>query len=264
MANLIFAGDFVEYVDADITVRTENTSYPKANINELWHLKKHFRAEDANTNDWLIKIDMGAATALAAVFLNDVNFDKITIQGHATDVWTSPSFTANFDIAKDERVQRYKAYCALMAFNYQWIRIFIQSGATRVADPAVWAVGTLALLSTDAAKTITLSVSNVFPYEYEATKPYRDNPKLSGGKERIGLGRNLIWKGEVAFGKRHATQESELWAINALDNAGPIIFFENEGDTQYVYLCTRDNDFHISIEGNRRLRSDVIRLEELV
>jgi len=76
---MIIAGGFADaYDSAVITSRTEDSDHPDDNIFEWWHLKQDFRAADATKNDWLIKIDFGAATALDYLFLNDVNFDEVT------------------------------------------------------------------------------------------------------------------------------------------------------------------------------------------
>lgn len=84
---------------------------------------------DAYTGDLWLKMDFGAAKVLNAVFLNQANFPACTIQGNATDTWTSPSFTLSASLAKDEADNR-KGWFALTAFNYQFLRILIPASQT--------------------------------------------------------------------------------------------------------------------------------------
>jgi len=65
---------------------------------DLWHLKRRFRADDANKSDtdYLIKFDFGAAQTLEAIFINDVNFDRVRIYGHDSDLgndWSNASYS---------------------------------------------------------------------------------------------------------------------------------------------------------------------------
>ncbi|GAG50253.1 unnamed protein product, partial [marine sediment metagenome] len=226
------------------TVRSEDSNHPKENMYDYRNLNKDLRAEDATKNDWLWKADFGAAQAMAALFLNYINFDKVTIQGHATDSWGTPSFEETFEISQDDRVQRYKAYCALTNFNYRWQRGFIPSDATLVGDLAVWAVSSVAALES----VITLSPQITYGYDYSTDVPVKDSPKKSGGKERVGQGEDLIWTGEIPIGRRTPTDESQLWSLNALNRAEPHVLFENEGNTQYAYLCWREDPVRLTRE----------------
>ena len=264
MGNLIIAGSFVDYPTANITVRSENASYPKENVKDYWYLKKQFRAADYTKNDWLWKVQLSAQTDIAAILINDTNIDKIYIDGNTSDSW--PNSPTNFTISKDPRVQRYKAWCALTSFDYSWIRIGVQSGA---ADPldggSAWRIGTIVILENDAAKTITLSQNITYPLNYGAMQGFQDTPKLNKSKERIGFSQDLVWFADVVFGSRdRASYESDFWALNALDIAQPVVVYENEGSTQYAYLCTRDGTFQAEVTQYNIINAKVIRFTELV
>ena len=261
MANLIFAGDFVEYEDADITVRTENTSYPKANINELWHLKKHFRAEDANTNDWLIKIDMGAATALAAVFLNDVNFDNVTIQGHASDAWGAPTFTSSTAVTQDVIVSRYKLFLPLTAFSYRWLRIFIPTGAVEVGTSiSEWSIGSIMLITEHTELTRNMA----YGYKLTSERAYEDIRFGHGGTERANLGDRLKALITIVFKIRSSDDEGELWTFNAVDSNKPMSIYENNGITSRVYVSLRDRGYESKLVQHNQVLGNTIKFEELV
>lgn len=263
MGNVIISGDFEDvYGTSAITSRSEDSNHPDDNICNFRSLPKDFRAQDQTVNDWLLKINFGSAKDLAALLLNDVNFDKVTIQGNATDSWGTPSFTQNFTISEDDWVERYKAYCALTSFNYQWLRVFIPSDASLVGDLSVWAVSSLAALLT--AKTITLSPQISYGYNCTSDIKVKDSNKKSGGKERIGEGSDLIWKGEIPIGRRTPTDKAQLLTLNKLNRAEPHVLYENEGNTQYAWLCWRDNPVRITREANRIIQTDPIQFTEIV
>lgn len=262
MGNLIIAGDFEDiYGTSAVSSRNQDSDHPDNNICDFRHLKKDYRAQDATLDDWLLKIDFGAAQTLAALFLNDVNFNKVKIEGNATDVWTSPSFSETFNIGLDDRVQRYKAYLTpTLTFNYRYLRIYIPADATKVWSLPVWAVGSVAALES----VITLSPNITYGYEYDSDIEVNDKDKLSGGKERSGRGTNLKWTGEIPIGRRTPTDEAQLWTLNALNRAEPHVLYENEGSTQYAYLCWREGPVRITREANRRIQAAPIRFTEII
>ena len=275
MGNFVIAGDFFAYEtdDAHFTVYTEDDSYPKENVGDYWFLKKQWRATGATENQWYLKFDFGAATyqPLAAVFLNDVNFDKVMIEGHASDSWGAPSFQQTFAVSKDLRVNRHKAYCSLTTdggFDYQWMRIVMPTGATVTeafaSGGTAWRIGTVAILTTDTDKTIEFTVNPAYPYRYAASQTFMDIVRASGSKSRIGLGNNLYWSGDITFDLGMRGNEDELWKVNALDIAQPVVFYENLGHTQHAYLATRDNAMSISMTAHNAIQTETVRFTEIV
>ena len=53
-------------------------------------------------------------------------------------------------------------------------------------------------------------------------------------------------------------------ALNALNRAEPHVLFENEGDTQYAYLCWRENAVEITREANRIIQTAPINFTEII
>jgi len=257
MADSIITDDFIDL--GTITSRSEVAAYPDDNVKEYWHLKRRFRANDVTKDDWLLKFDFGAAKTVEGVFLNDVNFDKVKIQGHATDTWTSPSYDGSIvEIGLDERVNRYKVFIPISGFNLQWMRIFIPATATAVGSYTTkWEVGSVVVLDT----VPTISKNAMMR---TSSKAFKDIALPHGGFERVELGSNLRWEGEITIEQRAEVDEAEYWAINALDSAKPLVFYENAGDTNKAYLCLRDTNY----EGNRLykglVQGNTIRLKELI
>src|SRR4030042_2463084 len=162
MGNFIFGYDLLSLTGAMITVSSEDSNYPKANMLDLAHLRRHYRS--LVITETTIVIDFSSAKAIKAVLLNDVNFTNVYIQGNDTDVWTSPSFSQQFTISEDKRVQRYKLYTALTGFNYQYMRIKI-TAQTPTDGLSVFRIGTLVVTET----ILELSRNPSIPYEYQAS-----------------------------------------------------------------------------------------------
>lgn len=168
----------------------------------------------------------------------------------------------DFTISQDDRVQRYKAYLDMTspAFNYRYLRVYIPSDATKVGSLSVWAVASLAALES----VITFSPQIQYGYKYRSDRPKKDIGKLSGGKERIGQGSDLFWTGEIPVGRRTPTDEAQLWTLNNLDITEPHVLFENEGSTQYAYLCWREDAVQLTRVANRIIQADPIRFTEII
>ena len=271
MGNFIIAGGFFDYdvTDACFTAYTEDASYPKENVHDYLFMKKQWRATGATADQWYLKFDMGATTyqPLSAVFLNDVNFDKVMIEGHATDSWGAPSFQQTYAVGKDVRVNRHKVYCSLTTdggFDYRWMRIVMPTGASVTDGGSAWRVGTVAMLTTDTDKTVEFTVNPTYPYRYTATQAFMDIPRTAGSKSRIGLSANIVWSGDITFDLGMHANEDELWRVNALDIAEPVVFYENLGHTQHAYLCLRDSAMSVSMTAYNAIQTETVRFTEIV
>ena len=264
MAKLIISGDFCTIATPDITSRTEaGGSYVDWHTIDYWHLKRRFRADDKNTNDWLLKFHWATATAVVGLVLNDVNFDKVAIQGNNADAaWGTPTYDgADLDISRDEVVDRHKIYIPLTGFTHNYLRIFIPTGTSATGDyQTKWEVGSVVPIH-----SITeLSRNMSFGYQRSTEKPYEDLPLSHGGFERVSLGDELPWVGDVRFGRRTVTEELELWAINNYDIASPLVLYENRDNTSKVYLCLRDDSYQSVLVTNTSVVGNTIRFKELI
>jgi len=260
MGNIIFSNDFVDL--GTITSRSEASGYADDNIKDHWHLKRRFRANDVTANNWLLKFNFGAAKSVVGVFLNDVNFDKVKIQGHSSDTWGSPSYNGSeITISRDEIVDRYKVYIPISGFNLQWMRIFIPSGAAAVGDYTTkWEVGTVVVL--DSATMLAKNMA--YGYERDGKKAFSDIDLPHGGFERVNLGDDLRWEAKLAFDIREESEESELWIVNNYNIGDPVIFYENREDTSKAYLCLRDDSYRLTLTEYNIIEGNAIRLKELI
>lgn len=104
-----------------ITASSSAAGYPVSNValvdpGKVWQVNTF----GSGNNAWFM-VDFGAAKALNALFLNNCNFASATIQGNATDSWTSPSFSQSVSLGRDDCQVR-KGFFALTGFNYRYLR----------------------------------------------------------------------------------------------------------------------------------------------
>ena len=265
MSNIIVSGDFVDL--GTISSVSETAGYPDDNVEDYWFLKRRFRADGVPKSDasFLLKFDFGAAKSVVGVILNDVNFDTARIRADANDLgvnWVGSDFDSGADhtVSLDERVNRYKIYIPAV-FDKQWMVVQVPAAASAVGSyQTKWEVGSVIVLATATELTHNMA----WGYKRKAEKPYEDISKRSGGIERINLGDNYQWFGNAIFGRRTVAEEADLWTLNLIDLAEPMIFYENDSDTSKAYLCLRDDAYEGTLEYNDLTVGNAIRFKELV
>lgn len=268
MGNIIISNDFISLSDSMITARSGAIGYPKVNITDLWHLKRRFRADDATESDtnYLLKFNLGSAQTIDAIFLNDVNFDKVHIRGHASDLgtnWSTSSFTSgDLSISQNKWTGRYQVYIPLTSFNYQYLAILVPTASSMVGSYTTkFEVGTVVLM--DSVQTFSLNMA--YGYTRTAGDAFVDLAIAGASKERVSLNPNMRWQGEITFGNRALSDETEILTMNRLTLADPLVFYENANSTQDAYLCARSNAYKgVRSTYNIAQHSDAILLEELV
>jgi len=257
MGDPIVSNDFVDL--GTITSRSEATGYADDNVENYWHLKRRFRADDLAKNNWLLKFNFGSAETAVAVVLYDVNFDEVQVEGHGSDNWGTPDYDSGvIEVSQNIFTGRYQVFIPLTSFNYQWMRIFIPNSAGAVGDYTTkWEVGAVVVLD---------SYENIEKSEYTRTAlaSYEDKELPHGGFERISLGDELRWEGEIEIPRRTEEDEDQYWTFNLFDMSKPMIFYENRSDTQNVYLCLRDDAYEGTLEYNGIAIGSRIRMKELI
>ena len=254
---MIFSSDILDL--GTISARSQNASYPASNVGDLWHLKRRFRAGDAITGDWLLKFDLGATISVAGIFLNDVNFDKVQIQAHGSDAWSTPDYdSGEIPISQNPFTGRYQVYIPV-SFSKQWVRIYIPSSATVVGDyTSAWEIGTVVLLG---------SVNELSKGAQELSRGASDQVQTiklpSGAHEAVQVGDALRWEGEFAWAPRRIEKESDLLTLNRALRGDPLVYYDNQGDTWDAYLCRRDTSYSAS-EAGLHVESQAMKLVEII
>lgn len=254
---LIFSADILS--PASTTPRTVNASYPAGNVNSLWHLKRRFRAQDAITDDWLLKFDLGEAKNVAGILLADVNFDAVQIQANGSDSWISPTYdSGEIAVSQNPFTGRYQVYIPA-SLAQQWIRLYIPASASAVGDyTSVWEVGSVAILG---------SVNELAKGARELTRGASDQVETvkfpSGAHEAVQVGDSLRWQGEFAWTPRRVKDESGLLQLNRAFRGQPFVYYRNGDDTWDAYICRRDSSYS-AMEKGVHIEAQSMRFVEII
>ena len=261
MGDPIISNDFVDL--GTITSITEEAGYDDDNVEEYWHLKRRYRATATpkSDTDFLLKFDFGAAKSVVAVMLNDVNFDKARVRIHTADLgnnWAAADIdSSELTVSLDERVNRYKIYIPVVG-DKQWMVVQVPAAAGAVGDyQTKGEVGSVVVLD-------SIATFGKNAYARSAEDFYEEIKMPHGGIERVGLGDNLQWIGEVMIDNRAESDEAEFWAMNLLERSDPLIFYENRSVTDKVYLCVRDDAYEGNLIHQGLVKGNSIKFKELV
>lgn len=255
MSNIIVSNSFRNVADADITARSQATGYGKVNVMDRWNLKRRFRADDITANNYLLKFYHTTPQTFVGVFLNDVNFDAVQLQGNGADSWTVPDYAGTeIEVFQNKITGRSQVYIPISGFSNAYSRIFISSGAGPVGSyQTKWEIGTVCFL------TAITELSRDMGYEYGQTARHFFKTSVN---ERVKLGEEIRWEGSLVFGNRELDEEDELWTLNQIDMSLPFLFYENKGDTAAAYLCVRDDSIEIKRISYNAVAGNTIKIKE--
>jgi len=237
MGNLIITDSIVKVANSGITARNENPGDWKYHTMIHTRPELYLRLQDANANDYLAVLDFGAEQSLAAIALLGINASKIQIQGHTADSWGSPASAGTaLTVSQETYTGLYNIFVTLSGWSYQFLRIFIPTGATEVGTSiSKWQVSSIVPLS--AATPLTVNMDYGFSQTAEQAETV--NRLAGGGMDAARLSASIKWKGTFPFGKRTIAQDAELRAMNRFDISQPVVLFMNNGVTSECHLCKR-------------------------
>lgn len=266
MGNIIVSTDIIEVADAEITAQSTDSGYAKADVMDLWHLKRRWRmgTADKSSINPIIYFDMGEAKTVTHIMLDDVNFSKVVILGHASDLstdWTAASFSSGeVAISCDAQVNRYKVVIPLTAFNYRWLAVCVPAAASAVGSyTSKWQIGRVVIL--DSATTFTKNMA--YGYQRGSRQGYKELSLASGHRERYKIG-DVQWEGILSFGHRTSAEEADLTTLANLDIDDPMVFYENNSDTSKCYLCLRDDHYMGTVKYSNLLTAQTMKFTEII
>lgn len=263
---IIIDNDLILVAGSAISVQSTADGFSKANVMIMDSLKRRWRMDSYTESDTnpVMRIDMGAAKTVEAVVLDDVNFSKVNIKGHATDLsdnWAAADFeTTAQTVSCDAQTGRYKIYIPLTAFNYRWLAIIVPTASSPVGTyTSKIEIGRIALL--DTATEFTKNMS--YGYERGAERAYSELELKSGHTERETDG-PIRWVGRLNFSHRTTTQETDLTTMNNYDIGDTLVFYENNSDTSKCYICERDTNYMGTVIANGVVTGSTIKLREKI
>ncbi len=257
MANVIITNSFVTLTSSMLTARSENASYPKVNCLKQLRLMDVYRAADVTATNYLMKINFGGAQSVAAVALLNCNFNKAQIQGHASDVWTAPSYAGtSLTVSQNKYTGRYNIFIPLTAFNYQYMRVYIPAGTTEVGTAqSQWQIGTMVIMSS--ATSLTTNIA--YGFSQSADEVTEDI-----GGDKASISSVMEWKGTISFGSRtRTTNEAEILALGRMSKSRPVLIYLNDSDTSEVYLCYREDEYSLTRNPGDLISSNSITYREI-
>jgi hypothetical protein len=115
--------NFIDLAATTITSNAEEATLPDDNVAHE-HKKKVYRCGSASTTEW-IKFDLGSAKAIDGFVLLNHNFDgnesAVNIEGHASDDFSSPTFSEAVSVFSGTEVDpAFNKFSS--AQTYQWWR----------------------------------------------------------------------------------------------------------------------------------------------
>lgn len=266
--NLIYSQSFITVIAAAITARTTAAGFAAVDTMDYWHLKLKHRADDFTKSDTLtlFRIDMTTVDqAVAGVYLSDVNYDKVRVYGHASDIgdgsWaaaTWPAVKADISLVQNPWTGRYQGYIPTSGFAYRWMGILVPAAATAVGSYTTKIeTGVICIMSS----VTTLTVNLGYPLKQSTNQPFVN----VGRSGRVSLGDVVQWIGEISFGVRNRSGEAEATTFGRLDASTPVFVYLNQDNTSEAYLCLKEQGYSSDwFTANLVQAAQGIQLKELV
>lgn len=164
-----------------ITGSTEASGFPASNIATPYRpmMPWHTTALGAQS----AVIDFLSAKTLTGIWLIRTNFAQVTIQGHATDTWTSPSFTQTMTVARNPWNFRYQLAIPLHGFTFRFLRILIPS-QTPTDGTSAYVLG-----GVHAGVLESFPQDILYDVEFTTVQPRKDVPQPDNAwRERLIMG----------------------------------------------------------------------------
>lgn len=257
MGNFIISAAVV--TPSAVVKDTENAAYPATNVTDYAHPNVPWRATTLTSGTTYIGLDYGAATALVAVVIDNINVTSVKIDSSADGAsWTNRYTVA---VSLDVTDGRYKAYQALTSWNYRYLRVLLNVSST-IDGTAVMSCGSVVGLS--AVTTLTENTSGT--YDRTPLKAVARNDDFAGG------GRNPIALGArycqitISGPVQHYTSAVEMDLFTILGTYGEELvwcFYHNLSSTAEVYWVHRVGTATISQPGPAHLLLSSVVLEEV-
>ena len=245
-----------DFLTCTVAASGENPAFPASNALVYARPGKEYRSPD--TDETSLVLDFGASTEVAGLYLGEVNFEALVIEGNVEDSWEAPAFSLETTVNLDVLTQRRKGFFALTSFEYQYLRLVIED-QTRLDGAAFYRIGVI--LPTASANPLPHDPKR--GYRYSARKASKRVEMESGAVETVVTGLKAKWRGVLDF-DFDASDEPTVLSWNAEEPGSVFLFFENGGATEKAYLAKFEGDIEISWPQHNRVEVGQITLEEVV
>ncbi len=262
MGKVIFGFDFLDYAPS-VSVGAANAAYPVTQLANYKSRTQHCESQAAT--DFAVVFDFGAAKEVKGVVLVDVNFASCYLEGNSSNAWGAPAWrnpspAGNIAIVQDIVTRRRSIFIDLRqdTFNYQFLRVFVPGQATTDgAGHFRWSTAVFLLSS----GILEMSEWPDLGYLYDAPKRYSRKGYTTGGSESCELS-DQIGSVEMKWGRFDKSSEADLWTLNDVGQAVPMIFYENLGNTSRVLCGEIASDLKPALIQPAYLSTATVRFEE--
>ncbi len=248
-----------DFLACTVTASSENASFPGDNVLVYGRPGKEYRSGD--TAETTLVLDFGAVAQVGGLYVGEVNFEDLVIQGNDTDSWSSPAFSQAVTVTLDVLTQRRKGFFLLTSFEYQYLRLVIEN-QTRTDGAAFYRIGVVLAVGSAAA----LAYNPSWGYEYGAQKMYKRIETESGSVETVITGLKSRWRGVLDFDTRSGFEPTvEAW--NAEDPGSVFLFYENgwnSGDSARAWLAKLEGEIRIGQPQYGKMQLGQMTLVEVV
>lgn len=226
---------------------TAQTAYPLANITDYLHPYRQYRSTAAASTSIYCGLDFGAAFAVDAVIVGNVNVASIKIQGHTADSWGSPTRDSGaLTVAQDAYTGRCNYFYAPSGWTSgtRYIRV-VANTSTTTDESGVFAVGYLLVLS----GSTTLTIPFADPVDRTPVEPVIVSDLVGGGDGTVTVGQT---RAEILLAQSLFDASSETEAATLLrreGEGGVFAFYVNNNNTSEVYVCRRRGRASVTATG---------------
>jgi hypothetical protein len=221
----------IGYNHAGFTAVASSTDsgYYAYNLNVYDKPKRRWQTSTVTTQN--IVLDTSSSPTINAIVIYDANFVSITLQGNASDSWTSPSWSQSYSLVYDGRTDKYKLWADLTSSpkSYRYYRIVMTT-----AVESTFKIGSVMLCK----DVWEMSVNPSHPYSVEMDNKVKENEFETGEIEEIVLG-DVKWKGTVAWDVIREAEEPDFLTLLQMPKGTAVCLFENNSDNGKCYICRR-------------------------
>src|SRR5262245_11270632 len=227
---------------------TVAANHPASNVLVAAKWRRTFRTT-TSTNGQTLDLDLGATTALTAIYLNGANFTGVQFSASATQGAGTNLYSATQTIPADARVSNRRKGIFLSAgaaagtegsglgawaaaFNHRWLRITMSNV---LASAAYFELGAVVLVPTTAVMVNNWRA----PYRWTPLEPFEELPYPSTGGGEGNIAGPKRWSAELDWVPTSAAAKSQVHSLNTLGIGAPFLMYENRGDVSAAYLLKR-------------------------
>lgn len=257
MTQYVTATSFASYTP---TASSAQTAWPVTNVSSITRPHRVFKTSAAAGTAQAIVLDFGATQTVKALMLDRCNVSAVSIQGNATNSWSSPAYWATATISQDTLDGRYKLFHDLTAasFSYRYCRIH-PNGTATLYGGTVWELGSIAVMG-----TVSIWGTNMgFPYGRQHMQAFDPGVKIGGGGEPSTLG-NPYARIVLSTGAMSGTMMATIDEVMRAGQGAPIVFYTGGTSTAEAYIAHRVGDVRVDVAGPGHLEVAGFTLEEFV